>query len=139
MSLDEMMRDGVRGEPDVAAFASYDSGAKKLAVMVWYYHDDDLPGPDASVNLALAGLPSDLTETKLTHYRIDQDHSNAYAEWLRMGSPVAPNLDEYGRMQRTSELGQLSDAPKTLQMERGSATLKFNLPRQGVSLVMLEW
>ena len=63
---------------------------KKLAVMIWYYHDDDLPGPDAVVNLALNGLPLKNGEAKLTQYRIDSDHSNSYAAWLRMGSPITP-------------------------------------------------
>jgi xylan 1,4-beta-xylosidase len=31
----------------------------KLAVLVWHYHDDDLPGPDAEVALA-AGPPAAL-------------------------------------------------------------------------------
>ena len=42
VSLDAMMRRGVREKPDVSAFASRDGN--KLYVMVWHYHDDDLPG-----------------------------------------------------------------------------------------------
>ena len=30
----------------------------KLCVLAWHYHDDDVPGPDAAVELALAGLPA---------------------------------------------------------------------------------
>ncbi len=54
--LDAMLREGVRGAPDVAALASAE--ASRLAVMVWHYHDDDVPGPDAAVELAVAGLPA---------------------------------------------------------------------------------
>src|SRR5262249_46354437 len=53
--LEVMMKSGVRGKPDVAALASVETN--KLCVLVWHYHDDDLPGPDAQVEVALAGLP----------------------------------------------------------------------------------
>ncbi len=139
VSLDDMIRDGVRGDPDVSAFASYDVEARKLAVMVWYYHDDDLPGPDASIELALSGLPPGSSQAKRTHYRIDQDHSNAYAEWLRMGSPVAPNLQDYARLEQASQLATLANASATVPMSEGRLNLSFNLPRQGVSLLVLEW
>jgi len=55
VSLDAMMTDGVRGHPDVAALASLEAG--RLYVLVWHYHDDDLPGPDAAIDLLVAGLP----------------------------------------------------------------------------------
>src|SRR5262249_7398135 len=45
LPLDEMVRRGVRDQPDVSALASLDG--TKLCVMVWHYHDDDLPGPAA--------------------------------------------------------------------------------------------
>jgi xylan 1,4-beta-xylosidase len=139
VSLDAMLRDGVRGEPDVAALASYDAKEKKLTVMVWHYHDDDIPGKDAAVELALTGLPSDVTEAKLTHYRVDENNSNAFGTWKRMGSPIAPNQSQYSQLQEASNLAKLVDAPATVRVDQGAAKLKFNLPRQGVSLVVLEW
>jgi hypothetical protein len=86
--LETMLAEGVRGAADVAALASAEPN--RLAVMVWHYHDDDVPGPDAAVNLAVAGLPAATSEAKLAHYRFDEHHSNAYAAWRRMGSPIAP-------------------------------------------------
>jgi len=41
--LDVILRDGVRGAPDVSALASFDRN--KLCVLVWHYHDDDVPVP----------------------------------------------------------------------------------------------
>src|SRR6185295_19067488 len=87
--LDTIMRRGVREKPDVGALASLDQN--KLCVMLWHYHDDDVAGADANVELALASLSPNTSEATLTHYRIDENHSNAYAEWKRMGSPIAPN------------------------------------------------
>ena len=55
-----------------------------------------------------------------------------------MGSPIAPNERLYGRLERASELATLEGASAT-QISAGKASLKFNLPRQGVSLVVLSW
>src|SRR5206468_265456 len=55
--LETIMKDGVRAEPDVSAMASTDNG--KFFVLVWHYHDDDVPGPDAAIDLTVQGLPSD--------------------------------------------------------------------------------
>ncbi|HEY5551233.1 MAG TPA: beta-xylosidase, partial [Opitutaceae bacterium] len=135
--LDAITKDGVRGAPDVGVLASRD--ANTVTVMVWHYHDDDVVGPDAAVSLAVGGLPASLADAKLTHFRIDQNHSNAYAEWLRMGSPVAPNETQYATLEKVSALTPLSDAPETVAVASGSATLDFALPRQGVSLIVLVW
>jgi xylan 1,4-beta-xylosidase len=75
----------------------------------------------------------------VTHYRIDDRHSNAYAEWLRMGSPVAPDPAQYAAMQRASELGVLEPSPAEVALKDGKATVSFTLPRQGVSLLVLRW
>jgi len=135
--LDAILRSGVREKPDVGALASRE--ANKLTVMVWHYYDDDVKGGDAAVELALAGLPATASEAKLTHYRVDENNSNAYDAWRRMGSPIAPNQRQYTELQEASNLAKLADAPATVRVAQGSATLKFSLPRQGVSLVVVEW
>ncbi len=135
--LATILNEGVRGAPDVGVLAS--RAPQRVAIMVWHYHDDDLPGPDAAVKLALAGLPANLASAKLTHCRIDQQHSNVYAEWLRMGSPIAPNSAQYAALKQASELAKLSDSPATIPVAAGQAMLEFSLPRQAVSLVVLEW
>ena len=134
--LDSILREGVRGAPDVAAFAS--GQPNRLAIMAWHYHDDDIPGPDAAVELAVAGLPSAVRQVKVTHYRIDEQHGNAYAAWKGMGSPIAPDRGQYSALQAASELALL-DPPAAMGVEGGGLTLRFALPRQAVSLVTIEW
>jgi len=134
--LDTLLTEGVRGAPDVAAFASAEPN--RLAVMVWHYHDDDVPGPDAAVELSVGGLPFRSGEARLVHFRIDDGHSNAYAAWKRMGSPIAPNSDQYRELLAASQLAPL-DASATVRVEKGQAALRFALPRQAVSLVVLDW
>ena len=61
---------------------------RSIAVLVWNYHDDDLPAPDAAIGLTIAGVPA--ASVKLAHYRVDRDHSNTYEAWKKMGSPQPP-------------------------------------------------
>jgi len=136
VALDDILQNGVRGDADVAAFASLD--ANKLAVMVWHYHDDDLAGPAAAVALNIAGLPSSVSDATLTHHRIDEWHSNSYDAWRRMGSPVAPNREQYAELETASELATIGE-PSGVRVVDGAATLEFDLPRQGVSLLILDW
>jgi xylan 1,4-beta-xylosidase len=126
----------VRGQPDISAQASLNKN--QLAVMVWHYHDDDLPGPDAAVDLALAGIPFKNGNATLTHYRIDADHSNSYQAWLRMGSPFPLSAEQYAQLEKAGQLAELGQ-PQTVKIAAGQADVKFKLPRQGVSLLVLTW
>jgi xylan 1,4-beta-xylosidase len=112
------------------------SGAVGL-VLVWNYHDDDLPGPDAPVTLAISGMPG-VQRVLVRHYRIDSHHSNAYAVWKEMGSPQNPSPEQYARLEAAGNL-ELLNSPSWEWTEAGSAAIKFSLPRQAVSLVQLSW
>ena len=133
--LDEILEHGVRGSADVGAFASID--ADKLYVMIWHYHDDDQAGPDARVSVQLSGLGRATGGAAVTHYRIDATHSNAYAEWQRSGSPRVPDDAMYARLMQAGALAVLDDAP--VRLARGRGKLSFALPRQGVSLLVIDW
>ncbi|WP_080240305.1 GH39 family glycosyl hydrolase [Spirosoma rigui] len=126
--------ESVRGEADVNALASKD--AKSAAVMVWNYHDDNLPAPDAPVSVVLTGIPG--KRVIVHHYRIDQQHSNSYEVWKKMGSPKAPTPAQVAELEKAGQLQELS-APQPVQVDKGRATLNFSLPRQGVSLLTLVW
>ena len=94
----------------------------------------------AEVELAINALPAGKTEAQLTHYRIDETHSNAFTVWkTKMGSTSAPNEAQYAQLLAASELAKLPDAPATVLVENGAAKMKFILPRQAVSLLILEW
>ena len=133
--LDRIVAAGVREQPDVSALASLDGST--LSVVVWHYHDDDVAGPDADVALTIAGLPAAAANARVTHYRIDETHSNAYGEWKRMGSPIAPNDAQYARLLEASKLATIEQP--AARATSGGNELAFRLPRQGVSLVVLDW
>jgi xylan 1,4-beta-xylosidase len=133
-SLDEIVKEGVRGRPDVAVLASRD--ARRVTILTWHYHDDDVPGPPAKVTMTVEGLGG--SKARVQHFRIDADHSNAYTAWLRMASPQNPSTAQYAALERASDLAELQP-PSAVAFADGRATIDFTLPRQAVSLLVLEW
>jgi xylan 1,4-beta-xylosidase len=131
--LDAVMNDGVRGAPDVGVLATRDPSGK-VAVIIWNYHDDDVPGPDAAVRLHLAGLGK-ASARELTEWRIDDAHGNSFAEWKRMGAPPSPDAKQY---QQIAAAAAMKPESRSLAVRRGSAALDFSVPRQGVILIEIE-
>ena len=135
--LDQIVKEGVRGAPDVGVLAA--RSGHQLTILVWHYHDDDVAGPVADVTLAVDGLPAGVSVAQLQHHRVDEFHSNPYGAWQRLGSPLPVNKEQYLQLLAASELATLEDAPATVAVAGGKAGLKFTLPRQGVSLLTLTW
>jgi xylan 1,4-beta-xylosidase len=133
--LQQILASGVRNRPDVAAVASRDGG--RISVLIWHYHDDDIAGDDAAISLEVSGLGRITTPATLTHYRVDERHSNSYAEWKRRGSPNAPDQKVYAELERAGGL-QLVEPAQSVRIERGRARIGFDLPRQGVSLIVID-
>ncbi|HEY0549075.1 MAG TPA: beta-xylosidase [Verrucomicrobiae bacterium] len=135
ISLEEITQRGVRAKPDVSALASGDG--KSVAVLLWHYHDDDVPGPAANVKLTVRGLPAGTPRSaSVRHYRIDEEHSNAFTVWKKMGSPQEPTPMQYAELVKAGQLAEL-------KMTRGggtqtSRTLQIELPRQAVSLLIFQ-
>jgi xylan 1,4-beta-xylosidase len=72
------------------------------------------------------------------HYRIDADHSNAYTVWQQMGSPQQPTAEQYARLEAAGQL-QMLGSPEWMGAKGGKLELRFDLPRQGISLVKVSW
>ena len=136
VALDSILRSGVRARADVSALASLESN--RLCVLVWHYHDDDMAGPVADVNLTLDGLPGKIKRAQARHYRIDNDHSDAFTVWQRMGSPLTLSGKQYAELERAGQLAELQ-RPETIRVRDGQAVLSFTLPREAVSLLVIEW
>jgi xylan 1,4-beta-xylosidase len=131
IALETILKEGVRGNPDVAALASFDKD--RFCVLVWHYHDDDVAGPDAAVNLTLEGLG--FKKATVEHFRIDEEHSNSFTAWKKMGAPQQPTAGEYAELERSGQLASLEPA-RDVEVANGRANLAFTLPRQGVSLLV---
>jgi len=132
--LDAIEANGVEGAPDVGVLATQ-TADHRLEIFVWYYHDDDLAGPVADVHMHLVGLK--VGAIKVTQWRVDGDHGNAFTAWQAMGSPQAPNEKQYQALEAASTMQPLT-WPAAIVVAGGVADLNFTLPRQGVSLLVLE-
>jgi len=133
---DEILQAGVRGRPDIDAMAT--RRGQEMEILVWNYHDDDVPAPDAPVHLAVSGIPAVAKVASVEHFRIDGTHSNAYAVWKSMGSPEHPSAEEQKHLEEAGQL-QLLDSPRWVDVEKSQIHLDFALPRQGLSLIRIAW
>jgi len=124
----------VRAQPDINGLAS--KGANTAAVMVWNYHDDNVPSPDAAVKVLINGLPAQ--KMMLYHYRIDKNNSNSYEAWKSMGSPKQPSPEQIALLEKAGQL-ELLTSPQWINPKDGSVTIEMALPRQGVSFLHFKW
>ena len=76
--LGQRLKDGVQQAPAVDALATRSD--RKAAVLVWNYHDDDIPEAWADIRMTVAGVPPTADRVLLRHYRIDETHGNSYAD-----------------------------------------------------------
>jgi xylan 1,4-beta-xylosidase len=133
---EDVVRDGVRGQPDIGVLATRKE--HEAEILVWNYHDDDLPAAAAPIDLMVSGLPAGANRSLVEQFRIDSNHSNAFTAWKEMGSPQSPTEGQYELLQRTGQL-QMLTSPAQVPIERGAAHLQFALPRQGLALVRITW
>jgi xylan 1,4-beta-xylosidase len=130
-----MIRDsGVKGVPDINALACKDE--KTVSVMVWNYHDDDLPAPPSPVRISVTGLKSNRV---LVHeYRIDKNYSNSYEVWKNMGSPQNPAEEQIALLEKSGKLAMYA-SPVWVDAKNGIIELPLTIQRQGVSLFQITW
>jgi xylan 1,4-beta-xylosidase len=126
----------VREQPDINVIAS--RSARSIELLVWNYHDDDLPAEPASVDLTISGLPAEIQRGLLEHFRIDSSHSNSFSAWKEIGSPQSPTSEQYKKLESAGQL-QLLNSPEWIHIQGGTVNLKFELPRQALSLVKINW
>ena len=125
----------VRGKnPDVNAMAAISDTV--AAVMVWNYHDLNSHWPDEQITLEILGIP--VKKAKLSHYRVDKEHSNAYEVWKAMGAPQEPTVEQYRKLEDTGKL-KLLENPENIKIKDGEIRIPLTLPGQAVSLLILKW
>ncbi len=86
--------------------------------------------------MTIDNLPFADGTLKITHHRIDQEHSNAYSEWVRQGKPMYPATGQYAAIKARDGLDLLA-APQQVTSTAGQVTLTFDLPVHGISLVRI--
>jgi xylan 1,4-beta-xylosidase len=133
--LEDIVAHGVRGKPDVGVLATR-SDTGSLRILLWHYHDDDIPGPDAEVTLTIQGL-SAARSPRARIWRVDQEHGDAFAAWQAMGSPQNPTAPQIQQLTRASQIA--SDPIRGVSRQpNGAVSLEIVVPLHGVALVDLE-
>ena len=134
LPVEQIVTRSVTYAPDVNAIAT--RRPHELDVLLWNYHDADVPAAPANVALEMRGLPS----AKVTEeaFLMDASHSNAYTVWQRMGSPSKPTAAQQQELVRAGKLEQ-ETAPHPVAVKDGAASVQMLLARQGVALVRLRW
>lgn len=124
----------VRGQADIGALAAKDK--RSATIMVWNYHDEDKQAPAEEITINVKGLPA--AKVIVTEYRIDNEHSNSYEVWKKMGSPQNPTTEQVVILEKA---GKLQTTGKVLrpQVISGTTIVNISLSRQGVSLLKLVW
>jgi xylan 1,4-beta-xylosidase len=133
LPLDEILARGVRDAADVGCVATRDESG--VSILVWNYHDDDADlDSSASLTIDVEGLPDG--PVRLSEFRMDADHGNAFGAWKAMGSPQDPSPAQVAELEEAGMLAQLAEERRAVT--DGKLQLACTLPRQGVGLFRLE-
>lgn len=121
-------------EIDVLASRS-ESGT--VSVLVWRHTDDQYQRDDAQaeVTLDIAGLSAG--SYRLSHFRIDECHSNSHTAWKEQGAPQLPSSEQLEAIKARQGLEQFEE-PRSVTAKDGKAGLTVTLPLPSVSLLVLE-
>jgi xylan 1,4-beta-xylosidase len=134
LSAADIIASGVRGKNDIHAIAS--KGENSISIMVWNYHDDNVVGASSEVDLVVNSIGN--SKVLVHHYRVDDQFSNSFEKWKTMGKPQDVTTEQYKELERAGQL-QLYTSPEWKEADNVKTLLKFDLPRQGVSLIQLTW
>ena len=134
LTVDQIMSASVRQQSDVDAMATVDS--QRVQVLVWNYHDDIVTVAATPVHLTVQVPPAFGTRVTIDHLRVDDAHGDPYTVWVSQGSPAAPSATQIGQLQQAMQPAELQP-PQAVDLVGGVATLDFDLPRFGISLVTL--
>lgn len=121
-------------ERDIGALAALDG--KRAAVMVWNYHDLNIISPPAAVNVVVKGIGA--SEATVIHYRIDQQNSNSYEAWKKIGSPQDVSKEQYQQLEEVGKLKKIA-GPLSHDIFRGELIIPTQMEGQAVSLFVIEW
>ena len=134
LGLETILSGGARDKADINGMAV--ATGRDVKILIWNYHDLLAPAAATPIRLGVM-LPATFPAAHLRHYRIDETHSNAYTQWLELGSPQDPDAAALGKLKAAMRL-QLLEPPRIVEVENGRVVLDFALPRFGLSLIVLE-
>jgi xylan 1,4-beta-xylosidase len=121
--------------PEIDGVATM-SGNCSIEVLVWSHHDDWEVTGEATVEVEVVNLPWDSDQVRCRHYRIDDQHSNAYTEWKRQGAPQDPTETQL-RVIHSREGLELLEPDQVVSLFGHRFRKTIRLPINGISLLVL--
>ena len=128
---------GGTGNDGVDAMATLSSAGDELQILVYdTFATLNSSGSD-NVTVNVSNLPAALAGKMLflTHFRVDDTHSNPYSVWTTQGSPVNPTEAQWQAMKQAQHLALLQPVATTAVTT--SFTTTFTIPHQAGSLIIL--
>lgn len=121
-------------ETDVSGFAV--KGKDGETQIIIYSHNNDRDKKEANqITLTVDGLQG--AEVSVAHYRIDAEHSNPHAEWIRQGKPLFPTGEQYDAIKARDGLEKYAK-DGSVAVKDGQVTLTFEMPTHGVSYLVIK-
>jgi xylan 1,4-beta-xylosidase len=133
--LDDILTNGVRGQPDLDGMATLDGDA--VQVLVWNYHDDIVSVAATPVHLTLKAPTSFGSSAQVSHLRVDDVHGDAYTVWVSQGTPEIPSPTQVEALKQAMDPSPLPPYGTLAVAADGSVNLEFDLPRFGISLITI--
>lgn len=130
----EVIQDVVAANGGIASFATRDSDRISILVVNYNHKHPFNDGISQKVSLNVKqhwDMEGDIT---ISHWRIDDKHSNAYTVYKELGSPTIPNPMETDAIKRRMGPEMIAGYPQEIK-DKGTASLTFYLPCNSVSLV----
>jgi len=113
-------------------------GARDVEVIVWNYREEEIARPARTVKIEVSGLPVALKRLRWERFSVDEERSNSFTAWKKMGSPQTPNEKEYALLEKAGQLEKVS-GPESTTVKGGRCELTIQLPNEGMSLLRLSW
>jgi xylan 1,4-beta-xylosidase len=132
-----LMSGGGTGSDGVDGMATMSANSDEVQILVYnYYATVKTTGTD-DVTVTVKNLPATLAGKALfvTHFRVDDSHSNPYGVWLNQAKPTNPTEVQWQAMRQAQHLALLQ--PVSQATVTTTYTTSFSLPRQGGSLIIL--
>jgi xylan 1,4-beta-xylosidase len=113
-------------------------GDRNLDLLLWNYREDDSQRQARKSTITITGLPKSLHQAKLTTYVVDENHSNSYAAWKKMGSPQSPTQEQYKQLETDGKLEQ-GNGPNLVKAENGICKFPLQFTPQSLMLLRFRW
>ena len=113
-------------------------GARKLEIIVWNYREEDIAEPARKLRIEIVGLPASVKRAKVEEFAIDEERSNSYTSWKKMGKPQSPTAKERAALETASRLEKVTGS-EWVEVRRGRCPVDVELRHEGMEFVRLSW